>query len=1188
MVSPDPPFRVKALFDYTSPHEDDLNFPADTTITVTAIEDEDWYCGEYHDKASGEKKEGIFPKNFVERIVVEVPARPTRSTRKKTIDEPPAEFSPTSPAVESTPPPQSPPPVEKPNPIQQETRPSAPPPPLVEEPKPVPKPIETSRSPHPKTAAATKPPLSPEKPVSSGKPPPPDKPSSSSFKDRLALFNKGGAAPVTPFNPLKPRTDFVKKPFVPPPPSKNAYIPPAISHAPKLKRDEETRPPPPPVEPAVKASTELERDPEENKPKQSLKERIAMLQTQQLDPHSLPGGKPKPRPKPKRGPSGESELHSGEGDALSPLSATEKSPEDARLEKGLEGEEPEVPARAKRSVDIRREEIPDDLSVGGSTDISSASIGPREARLRQAAVPTHQSDFGDDEGANDTPDVPDSDDEEEEEEIDPEIQRKIALRERMMKMSGGMGMHGMFGPPMGMPMGGGVPVKKKSMGGRSTAGDEERYGEEREERSPDISRAPVSVLPFVMPRVQSLPAVEKEPEDDDEARHAPAGRKVSEDLPANEVVDVEDMKPTHSEKPHGPRPMPPRSPPSIHGDEPNSPERSVPPLPIPPTAESRPPPPPPSDQPKTPSTGSESGDEMSRVNTTASSKLNLKIDQPRAVPPPPPQLPTSRPSSSGNVASPTSPLPKRQSQTYFNVQSASTGEGLPLSPGSAASKRVSYQRGTGSIPPIPGGLSSPTVSRLPPPPPPRQSIDEHRSDYRDSDTEEEVTEYEADYDTDIANKVAHRDALTAQHGKDRRGNGEEDDTPHTSPHQAPVRAVPPPPPPVPSNPPPTRPSVDMPRVPPPMPPPAPPVPQESGDEDDDDSDDYDPYKYASPSSAHPPQHHAPPPLPPGPPLQHAPPPPPPPPPTTERLPSRGGSRQSMEVPRAPPAVGRPSNDPASRASMDVTRGPSTRRSMDQSRPHLDHVARDVDLAASSLWWTRPNTLPPVFQNRLKDLIFEMEESPTLQSGRMVMDKHVYILFHDYSQTIITARYDRDNPSNVVLEQRHEPPPAQPRQDQLEDFQTQFGAKIFNGVKSREGTVVGDGDTTSLMKELFGLVPDALSPVGSRGFGCLVYANIANASVQQYDEIRAGDIITFRNTRFQGHKGGLHQKYSMEVGKPDHVAVVMDWDGTKKKIRAYEQGRESKKIKLESFKVGDLRSGEVKVWRVAARSWVDWE
>ena len=71
---------------------------------------------------------------------------------------------------------------------------------------------------------------------------------------------------------------------------------------------------------------------------------------------------------------------------------------------------------------------------------------------------------------------------------------------------------------------------------------------------------------------------------------------------------------------------------------------------------------------------------------------------------------------------------------------------------------------------------------------------------------------------------------------------------------------------------------------------------------------------------------------------------------------------------------------------------------------------------------------------------------------------------------------------------------------------------------------------------------------------------------------------------------MHQKYNVEVGKPDHVGVVFDWDGTKKKVRAWEQGRESqsRKVKLESFKVGDLRSGEVRVWRVMGRGWVGWE
>ncbi|UKZ72047.1 uncharacterized protein TrAtP1_012984 [Trichoderma atroviride] len=60
-------FRVKALYDYSSPHEDDLNFPAGQIIAVTDDEDADWYGGEYVDEA-GAKKAGIFPRNFVEKF----------------------------------------------------------------------------------------------------------------------------------------------------------------------------------------------------------------------------------------------------------------------------------------------------------------------------------------------------------------------------------------------------------------------------------------------------------------------------------------------------------------------------------------------------------------------------------------------------------------------------------------------------------------------------------------------------------------------------------------------------------------------------------------------------------------------------------------------------------------------------------------------------------------------------------------------------------------------------------------------------------------------------------------------------------------------------------------------------------------------------------------------------------------
>lgn len=250
------------------------------------------------------------------------------------------------------------------------------------------------------------------------------------------------------------------------------------------------------------------------------------------------------------------------------------------------------------------------------------------------------------------------------------------------------------------------------------------------------------------------------------------------------------------------------------------------------------------------------------------------------------------------------------------------------------------------------------------------------------------------------------------------------------------------------------------------------------------------------------------------------------------------------------------------------------------------VANEVDLGRSSFWWAQPKTLPPVFHGR-KDILFESEESTSSTNGKTSVVKDVYILFQDYSQTTVRAQFGAQDPADVNLEQKHEPPPSRLRQDQLEDAYEQFGRRIYEAVTSKKETVVGDGTPHGLILELLKPFAAALPPVGTRAYGAVVYGNLANASTQQNDEIRPGDILTLRNARFQGKHGPMHAKYSMEVGKPDHVAVVAEWDGTKKKVRAWEQGRESKKVKLESFKLDDLRSGEVKVWRVMPRSWVGW-
>ena len=149
--------------------------------------------------------------------------------------------------------------------------------------------------PQPAKAPAPAPPVAATEPAAKApsKASPPavaEKPSGSSFRDRIAAFNKPAAAPVTPFKPGGSQPSFIKKPFVAPPPSRDAYKPPPREPAPKVyKREEdpdvkEQISREPPVSESRPAPIEGGEEGAEDRPKPtSLKDRIALLQKQQLE-----------------------------------------------------------------------------------------------------------------------------------------------------------------------------------------------------------------------------------------------------------------------------------------------------------------------------------------------------------------------------------------------------------------------------------------------------------------------------------------------------------------------------------------------------------------------------------------------------------------------------------------------------------------------------------------------------------------------------------------------------------------------------------------------------------------------------------------------------------------------------------------------------------------------------------------
>jgi hypothetical protein len=597
-----PPFKVKAVYEYASPHEDDLPFPEGQIITVVALEDADWYEGEYTD-ASGGKHAGLFPKNFVERYEPEIPSRPARrpvsdirsqppqapvpepgpGAFPKEADEDDDSFSepPPVPAQsksivepEAAPVPLPPRNISPPPPVRQ----TAPPPSAPESVRSLPPPAEppvvreTIKSPPPAPKPAPSDPVKSE-PVKAEpfkKEPPPVNSKPSSFRDRIAAFNNAGAAPVAPFKPAAPT--FVKKPFVAPPPSKNAYVPPPKAEpVQKVYRREED----PDIqkeqaqadENAAKAGllpSEHPQSPtaddEEDQPKpQSLKERIAMLQKQQME-QAARRADVSEKPKPKK-PVKKNTDDSVESAAIPPPVPQAPVAVDEEDDQVAEPEQHE--RQVRQSVDQPRERertrgasargvsrepaLPavgheplsdaNDADMSGAGDVTEENDGDSDSTQparrsmqsqRVPAAPVHEADVGD---QQDTVE----DDESEEDEMDAETRRRMELRQRMAKMSGGMGMAGMFGAPAGMP-GIMAPAPPKTKRSKETKPDHDESVYSAPAQAPRVPVMPIPGMQTVRsPEVEDRQlAVEKEPEHD---------TSVTSEREPLDVPDIEDVKP---------------------------------------------------------------------------------------------------------------------------------------------------------------------------------------------------------------------------------------------------------------------------------------------------------------------------------------------------------------------------------------------------------------------------------------------------------------------------------------------------------------------------------------------------------------------------------------------------------------------------------------------------------------------
>ena len=507
------PYRVKAVYDYSSPHDDDLSFSAGQVIIVTEEEDAEWYIGEYT-ADDGAMRSGLFPRNFVERYEPQAPPRPARSRTK------PDAQPQTAPTPANT---KESEPDTLPITTQPDTPAAAKEPQLATE-----EPPTAPKNQHPEPASAT----------GAARPPPPEtasKPNSSSFRDRIAAFNKPAAPPVAPKPSGAPTSQtFIKKPFVAPPPARNAYVPTAPKQdAPQkvYRRDEDPE--------IAQRKAQDQRDAEEaglagvgdddqdaeTPQTTSLKDRIALLQKQQQEQatrraESSMKSKRPAQPRTESEDAIATDAATDRADIGSPYESTRVSIDaPKRTTSGL-------PAHGMEDEEVAKETISDGNEAdqsgadettedagGDSTEVEEAERARPQATIhpprtstsdsqRSAAVKDDRGEEGDEEDVEEAG----------VEDVDPETRRKEELRARMAKMSGGMGMPGMFGMP---PPRASAPARKSS----------DKRSPSTEARSPPPQqRIPIVPMPGVPRDAQSLPAAEE---------RTPHVEKVEEQTPLN-------------------------------------------------------------------------------------------------------------------------------------------------------------------------------------------------------------------------------------------------------------------------------------------------------------------------------------------------------------------------------------------------------------------------------------------------------------------------------------------------------------------------------------------------------------------------------------------------------------------------------------------------------------------------------
>ncbi|KAI3405862.2 hypothetical protein KGF56_001469 [Candida oxycetoniae] len=1146
MAEPQVPFKVKAIFDYKSDYEDDLNFTTGQIITVTAIENEEWFTGEYDNKT------GMFPKNFVEILLapqIPVSNRPVRKQEPKQEpkEEVPKREDEGASAIDN----------QQTSSTGQAEPPSAP----------------SNAS---GFTGQAEPPSAPSNAsVSTGQAEPPSAPSDASgslhqsktFPTKHAPMFKSEEhhSPMVPMphtSSAKPADPYsIKKQFVAASPS---------SYVPKIKPRDDSRLVAHPVEeskPAediVRSSTfedHRKQEEEEAGPKVSLKERIALLQKKQQEEAEREAAALKRKEERKQ-------KHAEEKERLKHLKeqkSHETQPGDAAIDSaGVAIGEP----GSEQPFDHAVRRFSNDQKLQGNKEKRQLETGEDDQRegkgkgvgegeegyiVGQQGEEEEEEEEKNDDNNDDEDD--EDEDEDEEDEDDEELKRR-KLVERMAKISGGRNMFGMMGMPQ--PFGAGIPSDKvKKTKAPKKANDNKTEEEKKEEenhildqqiKSPPLVEAPFpdvpNRVPTLDPEQHSIPSIDQNPQpkftqesssmaEDDE----PSDSDQAEVITRNDISDSYQQSHVNISDSGA----------DEHGE--NSPIR----LKKNRTMEVE-------------GTGYEADEDLSDIAKSQEyTKLNATTHS---------SHPTPDRDSNG-----TNPLPNEQ---YVFNQSAPH-------PPTHQSPTTKNAPPLGSVPPVPHVPPAPPVHAVPPIPPVPASP---RVRQREHPPPPPIPQHARAPPPPIPGSSPPSRAPT---NVSIASPSHLQDVPSVHSHRREVRGLP------------SKPGDDD-------------DDDDGDDDDDDDNNDYDndnnddvvaqnnvqgfsSFEKDEESEVlelvndYSPKRQI---------------------PRSQTLGSVGEQHQKMRAPPPPPPIPGsnapppiPIGEPPKRAATDhfpplmqtstgasvgslhgrkstesgVTRTRSLKGSeQNQAETALEQLDFEIaNIKSTSTWWLK-NELPESLTSKIGvDLIYEIDSNRIhKRGGRIINYRDYYILFYDLSQLVFELEFEEQDPKNTIhlVNQFVKPSPPM-RKDLLDIAHKNFGPIIVNLASQLVGKKLED-KLVNFVFESNQLKHKIISPIGNKSFGVTIYKNFNNSNVSKIDDIKSGDILWIKNGKFDSHKSLMGNK-SVTLGDC-FTGVIYDFDPNKDKFKVFEQDS-SGVIKKESYKIGNLKSGKIRVFRPIPKEYV---